>query len=44
MMVFGLSVVIANLKVLIVSYTHSLTSFFFNFGSMGVYLLSFAIV
>lgn len=43
-MVFGMSVVIANLKVLIISNDHCLLSFFMNFGSMLVYLLTLAII
>lgn len=39
-MVFGLAVVNANLKVLILSYEHSFGSIFFNVGSMGIYLLT----
>ncbi|KAL4478908.1 hypothetical protein ABPG72_019345 [Tetrahymena utriculariae] len=43
-MVFGMAVVNANLKVLIISYEHSLGSLIINFGSMAFYLLTLVII
>lgn len=43
-MVFGLAVVNANLKVLIMSYEHSIGSLIINGGSMLVYLITVLII
>jgi len=43
-MVFGLAVVNTNLKVLILSYEHSIGSLLINGGSMAVYLISVLII
>lgn len=39
LMVFGLAVVAANIKVLIISHQHSVGSIFINIGSMSLYML-----
>ncbi len=41
---FGASVVIANIKVILFSKTFSILSAFMLIGSIGVYIISFAIV
>lgn len=43
-MIFGMIVVISNLKVLILSNDHSIASIFVIFGSIVLYLLSFILV
>jgi len=43
-MVFGLAVVNTNLKVLILSYEHSIGSLLINGGSMAVYLITVLII
>ncbi len=42
-MVFGMCVVVVNLKVLIFSNTHNFVSIVMIVGSLGIYLLSLAI-
>lgn len=39
-MVFGLAIVISNIKVMIFSFDHTIASFFFNLGSMLLYGLA----
>jgi len=41
---FGQCVLVANLKILLFSFSHSKMSIFFVVGSYVVYLISFAIV
>lgn len=43
-MVFGMVVVIANLKVFIISYDHTIISVFFNLGSMFLFFITFIII
>lgn len=44
MMSYGLTVWIANLKVLIISFDHTFFSLFFTLGSIGLYYLSFYVL
>lgn len=43
-MIFGICIVIVNLKVLIISYQHSFGSLFFIFGSMAIYLVTMVVL
>jgi phospholipid-transporting ATPase len=43
-MLFGLAVVISNVKVFIISFEHSIMSIFFNLGSMLLYLCSVIVI
>lgn len=43
-MVYGMVVVIVNLKILIISYDHTIVSVFFNLGSMLLFLLTFIFI
>jgi len=43
-LILGICVMIANLKILTFSYIHSLTGYFFVFGSIAVYVISFVVV
>ncbi len=43
-MIFGLIVVISNIKILIMSNEHSLGSLVINFGSMFSYLITWVVV
>jgi len=43
-LILGLCVVVSNFKVITFSHNHSVTSMFFIFGSIALYLISIALV